>query len=97
MIHDDTKCISILKYCASNPVLKYQSREFPGGLAVKDPVLSQLRLRSLLWGSFDPWPGNFYMPRAWPKKQNKTTVQKGLRWIRGFGACLASRVKKGLN
>ena len=29
---------------------------------VKDPVLS------LLWHGFDPWPGNFCMPWAWPKK-----------------------------
>ena len=30
--------------------------EFPGGLAVKDSVLS------LLWLRFDPWPGNFHVP-----------------------------------
>ena len=37
--------------------------EFPGGLAIKDLVLS------LLWLRFDPWPGNFHMPWAWPKKK----------------------------
>ena len=41
---------------------------------VKDPVLSRPQLRSLLWHRFDPWPGNFHMPQAQPKrkKQNKT-------------------------
>ena len=33
---------------------------------VKDLVLL------LLWLGFHPWPGNFYMPRAWPKKNKKT-------------------------
>ena len=28
---------------------------------VKDPVLSLLWLRSLLWYRFDPWSENFYM------------------------------------
>ena len=35
---------------------------------VKDPVLSLLWLRSLLWWTFDPWPRNFHMPHAWPKR-----------------------------
>ena len=30
-------------------------KEFPGGLEVKDLILS------LLWLRFDPWPGNFCM------------------------------------
>ena len=34
---------------------------------VKDPALSLQWLGSLLWPGFDPWPGNFRMP-----KQNKT-------------------------
>ena len=34
---------------------KINVEEFPGGLVLKDPVLS------LLWGGFDPWAGNFYM------------------------------------
>ena len=29
---------------------------------VKDPALPLLRLRSLLWHRFDPWPGKFRMP-----------------------------------
>ena len=34
---------------------------------VKDPALSLLCLRLLLWHGFDPWPGNFHMPQVWPK------------------------------
>ena len=34
----------------------------------KDPVLLLQRLGSLLWHSSDPWPGNFHMPWAQPKK-----------------------------
>ena len=37
---------------------------------VKDPALSQ-QLRSLLWLGFDPWPKNFYMLQAQPKKKKK--------------------------
>ena len=36
--------------------------EFLVDLAIKDLVLS------LPWLRFDPWPGNFCMPWAWPKK-----------------------------
>ena len=39
------------------------SQEFPGGLAFKVLTLSQL------WRGFDPWPGNFCMPWAGPKKK----------------------------
>lgn len=35
------------------------SGEFPGGLAVKDPVLSLLWIGSLQWCGFEPWPGKF--------------------------------------
>ena len=37
--------------------------EFPGGLVVKDLVLSPL------WLGFDSCPGNFHMLQAWPKKR----------------------------
>ena len=37
-------------------VLKIMVKEFPGGLVVKDLVLS------LLWLKFDPCPGNLCMP-----------------------------------
>ena len=43
---------------------------------VKGPALSLLWLGYLLWCGFGPWPGNFHMLQAWPKKgkenQNKT-------------------------
>ena len=39
--------------------------EFPGGPVVKDPALS------LLWLGFNPWPWNFHMPWAWPKKKGE--------------------------
>ena len=38
---------------------------------VKDLALSLLWLWLLLWGRFNPWPGNFYMPWAWPKKKKE--------------------------
>ena len=37
---------------------------------VKDLVLSLWWLQSLLWHGFDPWPGNFHILRAWPKKSD---------------------------
>jgi len=43
-------------------VYKYVSREFPGGLAVKDLALSWL------WPGFDSWLGNFHRLWAWPRK-----------------------------
>ena len=50
--------------------------EFVGALAVKDLVLSLLWLGSLLWCRFDPWPGNFCMQRAQPKKKKKKKIKK---------------------
>ena len=38
---------------------------------VKDLVLSLLWLKSLLRHGFEPWPGNFCMPQAWPKKKKR--------------------------
>ena len=38
---------------------------------VKDLALSLKWLGSLLWHGFDPWPENFHMLRAWPKKKKK--------------------------
>ena len=37
--------------------------EFPSGLAVKDLALL------MLWLGFDPWLGNFYVLRVWPKNK----------------------------
>ena len=47
------------------PYKKEAKGEFPGGLVVKDPALS------VRWLRFDPWPGNFCMPQAWPKNKEK--------------------------
>ena len=47
--------------------------ESPGGPVVKDLVLS------LLWLRFNPWPENFCMPWAWPKKVQK--VEIFLAWL----------------
>ena len=57
---------------------------FPGGLVAKDLALS------LLWHRFNPWPGNFRMPQAWPKQTNKkhlyylslcwSRIQEQSRW-----------------
>ena len=38
---------------------------------IKDLVLSLQQPRSLLWCEFHPWPGNFHMPHAQPKKKKK--------------------------
>ena len=46
--------------------------EFPSGLLVKDLVLS------LLWHTFDPWPGSFHMPQMWGKKTNSRLKCLGL-------------------
>ena len=43
--------------------------EFPGGLVVKDLLTS-----SLLWHESDPWPGNFCMLQAQPKKKKNSFV-----------------------
>ena len=33
---------------------------------------------SLLWPEFDPWPGNFCMPRVWPEKKEGSVDERGL-------------------
>ena len=67
------------------------SWEFPGGLVVKDLVLS------LLWFRSSPWPGNLHMPQAWKKKKSsssgdgavmiyiKARNDRTLYWV-GFGS-----------
>ena len=37
----------------------------------KDLALSLLWHGLLLWLKFNPWPGNFHMPWAWPKNKTK--------------------------
>ena len=53
-----------LKDAKGRPIdLPYKNKvlEFPGGLEVKDPILSPL------WCGFDPWSGNFGMCRCGQK------------------------------
>lgn len=52
---------------------------------VKDPVLS------LLWHEFDPWPGNFCMPRGIAKRKKKKEKRLFFQiqlnceyWVLGF-------------
>ena len=50
-------------------LVKSWLQEFPGGLAVKDLVLSLLWLESLLWLGFNPWYRYFCILRVQPKKK----------------------------
>ena len=47
--------------------------EFPCGQWVNDPVLLLQWLGLLLWLGFDPWPRNFHIPWAWPKKEKENS------------------------
>ena len=47
---------------------------------VKDLALSLQWLGPLLWCGFNPWPRNFHMPWAWPKKKKKKFEQT--QWLR---------------
>ena len=42
----------------------------------KDPALSLLWLRLLLWCGFDLWAENFHMPWAWQNKTKQNKTQK---------------------
>ena len=44
---------------------------------VKDPALSLLRLKSLLWCRFDPWSRNFHLPRMQPKNNRGCLIYEG--------------------
>ena len=46
---------------------------------VKDPPLSLQQLGSLLWRMFDPWPRNFCVPWAWPKKKKQKQKQQTMK------------------
>ena len=55
------------------------AKEFPGGLAVKDSVLS------LLWVGFDPWPRNFCTPWVQQSKQTKDAKETDSVYRQGDG------------
>ena len=42
---------------------------------IKDPALYLQWSGLLLWHGFDPRPGNFHMPQAWPKEEKKIYKQ----------------------
>ena len=69
---DGVQALSLMRLC----VPQDQGPEFPGGLVIKDPVLSMLWLGSLLWCGFDSWPWNLHMPQPWPKKKKKKKKKK---------------------
>ena len=56
--------------------LKLSFQEFPGGLVVKDPVLSLWWLGSLMRCGFDSWPGNFCILYVQQKKKKKKLRSK---------------------
>ena len=64
---------------------RYNLGEFSCGLVVKDLAVSLLWLGLLLWLKFDPWPGNFCMVWALPKKRYNFD-----RLIVGCVACAVS-------
>ena len=56
--------------------------EFLVAHQVKDLTSSQLWLRLLLWRGFNPWPGNFCIPRACPLPPTKEARMMVLCFIR---------------
>ena len=52
--------------CFTDISTKTLGWEFPGGSVVKDPALSLLWPRLLLWYRFNPCLENFCMPQACP-------------------------------
>ena len=46
---------------------------------VKNLVLSLQQLGSLLWHGFHPWPRNFHIPQAQPKKKRAKDVKMSFK------------------
>lgn len=57
---------------------------------IKDPKLSLQWLRSVMWLELDPWPGNFHLLQAQPKR--KTTTTTTMRYQDSY-SCERSLVK----
>ena len=55
------------------------------GLAqwVEDHALPRRWHRSQMWLRFDPWPGNFHMPRVQPKKKKKKLYRDEIKMRTG--------------
>lgn len=70
-----------------SPFIKVEIGEFPGGLGVKNWVLSLLWLRSPLWHRFTCCPKNIHMLQAQPKKK-KESVVAGPRRGERFAVCI---------
>lgn len=62
--------IKILFYFLANLVIIKLTRCFLMSQWVKNLVFVLQWLESLLWRGFSPWPRNFHMLGAWPKKAN---------------------------
>ena len=66
-----------MKRCSTSLIIretqsKTTMRRSLAAKQVKDPALSLQQTRLLLWCTFNPWPRNFHMPWARPKKKNPT-------------------------
>ena len=70
--------------------LKAYLKEFPGGLAVKDPALSQL------WLGFDPWLGTFRGSGQKKKKPGFGARLSGYDLLCGFQPFLNLSVLRSL-
>ena len=60
---------------------------------VKGLVLSLQQLGLLLWGGFNPWPRNFFMPWNGHVQKKKKKIQhgkktRGLSWGKGIELCV---------
>ena len=57
-------------------IFELEMRSFLLAQPVKDPVCSWKWLRLLLWSGFHPWPQNFCMTWAQPKKKKERKLSK---------------------
>lgn len=56
--------------------LRKQETEFLCARCIKDPALSLLGLKWLLWCGCHPWPGNFHESWKWPKRGEKKKKER---------------------
>ena len=60
---------------------------------VRNPVYLWL----LLWLGFQPWPRNFYMLQAWPKKKKKKKEEEDWVTLRAEALCYGLNVSPTKN